>query len=373
MGFLNRLLRGPAPPTAVSGDGLAMQRADVAPARVDIRRQQVATYGGHETLEVVGESHYQHALWQIIGHAYSRANPVRYDVVALLIPEPDNPYDANAVRVVVDEFLVGYLSRSDAARYQPSVLRLMQGTAALVGLRGQIVGRGGDDGLGLLGVFLDHDPADFGLPSSHVGALRTGLGETAHSWWGHLNGDTLHDVTELRRLLKTEVDALDRHYMWARLERLIYRSRDTFASAITEYDDVCEQHHAEMGSIRPALLAEFGGIPLLELYRQQAIRWKKAHDWEKVIAWSERGLAIYQADAARPEDLDDLHDRLAYARGKVEPVQPQQPRRASHVRAQSTVTIEVLVCTGCGKSFSRARSRGRKPHLCPSCRDSQPV
>jgi hypothetical protein len=81
----------------------------------------------------------------------------------------------NAVRIVVEGLLVGYLSRSDAARYRPGVLQLMQGTGSVVGLRGPVVGPGGDDGLGLLGVFLDCDPADFGLPSSHVGALRTGF------------------------------------------------------------------------------------------------------------------------------------------------------------------------------------------------------
>jgi len=332
----------------------------------------VSIYGGHETLEVVGESHYQRALWQIVGDEFTPRDPVRYEVVALLVPEPDNPYDANAVRIVVDGLLVGYLSRSDAARYRPGVLQLMQGTGSVVGLRGQVVGRGGDDGLGLLGVFLDHDPADFGLPSSHVGALRTGFGEAANSWWANLTGETLHDVTELRRMLKTESSALSRHYMWATLERLIYRSRDTFASAITEYDDVCEQHHAEMPTIRPALLDEFGGIPLLELYRQQAIRWKKAHEWNKAIEWAERGLVVYAADALRPEDVADLRERVGYAEAKLQPA-PRRTR-SRQLRSRPPVAVdEVLVCAACGSTFTRVRTRGRKPRLCPTCHGAQPL
>lgn len=363
MRFLDRLIRGSTPPSLLPHLGTR-----VAPTTVSARRAQVSLYGGHETLEVVGESHYQAELWQIVGQAHDRHDPVRFDAIAVLVPEPENPYDEHAVRVEIGGLLVGYLSRSDALRYQPGILQLLRGTGSLVALRGQVVGRGGADGIGLLGVFLDHDPADFGLPSSHVGELRTGLREAAHSWWGNLSGETLHDVAALRKLLKTEQRPLDRHYMWATLERLIYRSRDTFASAITEYDDVCEQHHAEMASIRPALIGEFGGIPLIELYRQQAIRWKKSHEWDRVIDWAERGLLVYDADACRPDDVTDLRERVAYARAKLQPAAPRTQRRSPTPAVSPLQNLEVLICTQCGAQFERERTRGRKPHLCPACR-----
>lgn len=136
-------------------------------------------YDGHDTLEVVGESFYQDALWEIVGGL--RAEPVRFDTHAVLVPEPKNPYDQNAIRVQINGALVGYLSRHDAATYLPGLERLMEtGPSHLVALHGQIVGGGQrPDGLGFLGVFLDHDPADFGLAPHHTsrGHLRTGLSE----------------------------------------------------------------------------------------------------------------------------------------------------------------------------------------------------
>ena len=59
---------------------------------------QVAVMGRQETLEVVGESNYQEALWQIVGG--SRNRYVRHQVdAAVLVPEVGNPHDALAVSV----------------------------------------------------------------------------------------------------------------------------------------------------------------------------------------------------------------------------------------------------------------------------------
>jgi hypothetical protein len=78
---------------------------------------------GYETLEVVGESFYQAALWQIVG-GFTRER-VREPCRAVLVPEPTNPHDANAVQVIVAGQLVGHLSRQDAAAYLPGLSRLM--------------------------------------------------------------------------------------------------------------------------------------------------------------------------------------------------------------------------------------------------------
>ncbi len=119
-----------------------------------------ATLGGEVPLDVVGESYRQDTLWRLVGGR--RPEPVRQEVVAVLLPE-DNEHDANAVSVLIDDQLVGYLSRGDAARYRPGVETLIERIGA-VALRGVILGSGQQpDGLGRLGVVLRHDPADFGV------------------------------------------------------------------------------------------------------------------------------------------------------------------------------------------------------------------
>ena len=74
---------------------------------------------------------------------------------------------------------------------------------------------------------------------------------------------------------------------------------DVFASALDEYDQACQHHDAEMDSIRVAFMAKWGQVPVLELYRQMAIRQQKAKDFEQALWWAERGLAIYGTDCAR--------------------------------------------------------------------------
>lgn len=68
---------------------------------------------GEYEFDIVGESHYQTALAALAGPK----NPegVRYECVAELIPDPENPYDANAIRVEIDGRLVGHLARAQAA------------------------------------------------------------------------------------------------------------------------------------------------------------------------------------------------------------------------------------------------------------------
>lgn len=67
---------------------------------------------GAFAVEVVGESRYQDNLARICGPA-SR-DGVKRLCSAMLIPEPTNRYDPNAVRVDIDGLPVGYLCRADA-------------------------------------------------------------------------------------------------------------------------------------------------------------------------------------------------------------------------------------------------------------------
>lgn len=343
---------------------------------------EVRLYTGNETLEVVGESYCQDVLWQLVGGRSS--DPVRAEIVAALVPTSENEYDPNAVEVQINNARVGYLSRSDAVSYRPGLLALMATEGMLIGLHGVIVGGGPrSDGIGSLGVFLDHDPADFGLASHHVsmGRLRTGFSEAVAtdladdsydlSWYHQLPAADAAAIQRLRTLLKDERDPIDRHYMLCELEHRLYASRNAFASALDEFDEVCNQHHAEMVTIRPALLAKFEVIPVIEMYRQAVIRSQKAKQWEAAHEWAQRGLDVYADHAARPEVVEDLHKRMAYATEKLEAAtrpKPQRPRTSTvTVRATASKT-ETLICTVCSASFERERTRGRKPHACPSCR-----
>lgn len=340
--------------------------------------------GGQETLEVVGESHYQEHLWRLAGGVQTER--IRCAVQAVLVPEPDNAHDRNAICVLIDDGVVGYLSREDAVVYGPGLGLLMGKHGGYIALEGQIVGGGQrSGGLGMLGVFLDHDPAQFGLRArqiSHIGELRTGLSQAVAtdieddtydlSWYDQLSGSHAPaDIVTLRKLLVEERDPIDRHFMLSELGKCLYASRDAFASALDEFDAVCEQHHSEMHVISAALTEKFGQVPIIEMYRQAAIRSQKARDWPRVRTWAARGLAVYGSEAARPEAVADLQKRLDHADAKILAAAASGTQRARPPTATSPAwssETETLTCSHCGDAFQRVRVRGRKPSRCPTCR-----
>lgn len=121
---------------------------------------------GHQNLDVVGESMYQDNLWRVIGdQAEPWQDRIRVKITALLVPEPQNPHDPNAVAVWIDGFKVGHLPKEKASLYLPGILAIQQEHGKPVALAGVIAGRGmsEDDEPGMLGVFLDHDPEDFNV------------------------------------------------------------------------------------------------------------------------------------------------------------------------------------------------------------------
>jgi hypothetical protein len=141
-----------------------------------------------------------------------------------------------------------------------------------------------------------------------------------------------------------------------------------FASALDEYDQACRQHDAEMDGIRAAFVAKWGQVPVLETYRQMAIRQQKAKNFEQALWWAERGITLYGADCARPEAVEDLQKRAAAYRAKLSPQpRPSRPR----VAPPKQPAIEVLTCATCGREFERTRSPGRKPLHCPECRQAE--
>jgi hypothetical protein len=339
---------------------------------------EATLYEGSETLEVVGESYQQDNLWAIVGEAPSPRR-IQHDAVAVLVPETGNTHDANAIGVWISGLQVGYLSRDDAAQYRPGLDELA--AKGPVALRATIVGGGYGDSRAILGVFLHHDPADFGMPraaySMHIGGeLRTGLSEAFVTdleddsydlgWLNDLPQDTRRAVARLRALLSAVHDPIDRHFMFCELEWRLYRLRDFEPNALADYDAVCEQHDGEMDRIAPALLAKFGAMPLLETYKQQCVRQQKAKDFARGLWWAERGLALYAEAAASQDWTDDLRKRRSTFQAKLSAPAPR-PRPASAEQVQVTGELEVLTCTQCGCTWERVRVSGRKPRLCPSC------
>lgn len=98
-------------------------------------------------LRVVGESHYQENLEKARA-ASTDPQPVFW---ASLIPEPDNPYDPNAVKVVIEPIgTIGYLARESARRYGQAIM-----AAAPTVVRCPCKLRGGSDDKLFIGAVVD--------------------------------------------------------------------------------------------------------------------------------------------------------------------------------------------------------------------------
>ncbi len=103
-------------------------------------------------LEVVGESHYQETLRQAQRRA--RRTPTGLVIDVVMRPEPTNPYDAAAVRVMSADGagLLGYLSRERANQYKQV---LIQCEEASLEVTCAAVLRGGAGDEPSIGIWLD--------------------------------------------------------------------------------------------------------------------------------------------------------------------------------------------------------------------------
>lgn len=77
-------------------------------------------------VDVVGESHYKESLRSLFPAKLPADGSQSIDTTALLLPEPTNKHDPNAVMVLVQGKQVGYLAREDAARYAPVLNQLIR-------------------------------------------------------------------------------------------------------------------------------------------------------------------------------------------------------------------------------------------------------
>ncbi len=282
----------------------------------------VALYGGRHSLDVHGESNYQENLWRIFGGR--QPDRVEADVIAVLRAESDNAYDPNAVSVWINGLLVGYIPRQLAPVYHAGVIALEEREGLPIALHARVVGGGlRADGPGQLGVFLQHDPTDFGV-AQHQGYRgevyegETRALESHHlGWLAALPADPVSAVRKLRQLLGTNEDSIERHYLYLELEQRLYRIGLQVPAALDDFDAVCFSHDSEMDRTLPALIAEFNLVPHLRTYHQMAIRQAKAHDWRLVSQWASRGLELYNTRAGSPEWPVDLQKRLEGAQAKL--------------------------------------------------------
>jgi hypothetical protein len=72
-----------------------------------------------------------------------------------------------------------------------------------------------------------------------------------------------------------------------------------------------------MDVIRAAFVAKWGRIPWLETYKQMCIRLAKAERFDEALRWAERGIALYGANVARPDAVEDLRKRAEKYRAKL--------------------------------------------------------
>jgi hypothetical protein len=272
VGFLQRLLAGNDPPWLKRIPGGLEMSATLCEGRFRV--------------DVVGESRYQEALQAIAGGRTEEGAALQ--TVALLVPEPTNRYDPNAVQVMIDGTVVGYLSRANAEVLQPRILEMVRRTRRAVACRARVVGgwdRGRGD-RGHFGVRLYLDPADFGLdaeeldgwweePGVYTGRERGTGGREAASGPGLVEGrhftGYVDEVRRLRRegrdeeaegLLLRLVDAVEAEaaaegwgvapWYYEQLA-IIYRKRKDFDAEVRILERFAHQRHAP-GASSPKLL-----------------------------------------------------------------------------------------------------------------------
>jgi hypothetical protein len=225
---------------------------------------------------------------------------------------------------------------------------------------------------------MSHAPTDFGViavvpppPRSLQGSMRTGLTEALLtdkdddsydlSWLERLPGDPITAIGHLRRLLKDDPDPIDRHFMYLRTGGPPLPVTRCIPLRAGRVQRTCTPHDAEMDGIREALWAKFGRVPLLDTYRQMAIRHQKVKNWNAAIWWAKRGLNLYGQQAARPEAVEDLEKHVAAYETKLSKqssMAPQITRDTGRTATQGPT--ETLTCLRCENSFERTVTRGRK-------------
>jgi hypothetical protein len=226
----------------------------IAPMRTRSRIRRLSTAG---RVAIVGESHYQDAIAEVARNSAARSLDDAIPATAVLVPEPANRHDNQAVRVDLlrsdgSAVTAGYLRADQAADYQPLLLELAE-RGEVGSCPARIMG-GGHRYYGVhlhLGVprllLLDHDALGTAptLPAEHQVSVT---GEEAHQHVLHrvVNGRTpVHVIAELRDCRIAEGSHVGEHTLEVLLEgeRI---GQLTYAMGL-RYSDVAQEWRARTG------------------------------------------------------------------------------------------------------------------------------
>jgi collagen type III alpha len=155
---------------------------------VDAQSRFLDVWGtGYCGQQVVGESRYFDALRSAVATRDRRATG-ELMVQAVLIPEPENRHDRNAVAVTIDGRLIGYLPREDAPAYA-AVLGPLAGRGLFARVAARLWWDGVRDGDWIASVSLDLAAADVLLP---VNAIPRGGVEIPQGGAMQVTGEDAH-------------------------------------------------------------------------------------------------------------------------------------------------------------------------------------
>lgn len=179
----------------------------IVPTRTRSRIRRLSTAG---RVAIVGESHYQDAIAEVVRHATAQSLDEAIPATAVLVPETVNRHDDQAVRVDLlrgdgSAITAGYLRDDQAADYRPLLLELAE-RGEVGACPARIVG-GGQRSYGVhlhLGaprlLLLDHEALGT-APTMPAEQQVTVTGQDAHQLVLHrvVNGRTpVHVIAELR-------------------------------------------------------------------------------------------------------------------------------------------------------------------------------
>ncbi|MGW6933768.1 hypothetical protein ACWGE0_27185 [Lentzea sp. NPDC054927] len=222
--------------------------------RTRSRIRRLSTAG---RVAIVGESHYQDAIAEVARHSTAYELGDAIPATAVLVPEPANRHDTQAVRVDLlrgdgSAITAGYLRGDQAADYQPLLLELAD-RGEVGSCPARIMG-GGHRYYGVhlhLGtprlLLLDHEALGTAptLPAEHQVNVT---GEEAHQHVLHrvVNGRTpVHVIAELRDCRITKGSHIGEHTLEVLLEgeRI---GQLTYAMGL-RYCDVAQEWRARTG------------------------------------------------------------------------------------------------------------------------------
>ncbi len=252
MGFLDRLM----------GKGREIAKQVGPGSYADGRLIGAGPFG----TAVVGESHYQEALWKAVGGPTPDGGSIRFYTEARLVLEPDNPHDSNAVRVDISGQTAGYLSRDDAEYYHDYIKNI--GYRVVV-CQAVIVGgyRIDERKYASLGVWLDLPDEDNTLQgvNSYTGTSAANL-RAPNSKSGLYKGKHYTEYVE-------DVKALKRHGAYEEALKLLYDLIDAVEEESRSEGLGVAPWYYEQAAIIHRKLDDFAAeVRILERYESAAVR-----------------------------------------------------------------------------------------------------